>query len=501
MSICRKQEHLLSLRQIDICRFIVTMKKKIPFIGRQKELKQLEALTHKKVPTLMVIKGRRRVGKSRLVKEFAKDKNTLSFMGLAPTSSTTAQDQRQEFARQLSNQLNLFNVAHNDWGNLFEQLARETQNKKVIILLDEISWMGSKDPTFLSKLKTIWDESFSHNPNLILILCGSVSSWIDKNILSSTGFFGRVAAKIHLEPLNLEESYQLLDKIGFKQSAYEKLTLLNIMGGIPRYLELINPIFPAMENIKQLCFTPNGALVNEFERIFHDLFSKRSDIYQRIVFTLENGPQECDAIANKLNYSNSGQLSEYLDELVQAGFLSRDYTWHLSDGKDSKLSRFRLSDNFLRFYLKCISPNLKQIERGQFENADIASLPGLASRFGLQFENLVLANRNTIIEALNINMMDIISDNPFFQRKTQRAKGCQIDYLIQTKQRTLYLCEIKFSQAEISPSVVEEVKQKIAAIQKPSGMNILPVLIYAGELSDGIIESDFFYRTLNFGQY
>lgn len=111
----------------------------------------------------------------------------------------------------------------------------------------------------------------------------------------------------------------------------------------------------------------------------------------------------------------------------------------------------------------------------QFENADISNLPGLAPNLGLQFENLVLANRDLIIEALNIDMMDIVSDNPFFQTKTLRTRGCQVDYLIQTRQRTLYLCEIKFTRDQIKSTVINEVQSKIEALKCPK--DIHPIIV------------------------
>ena len=173
------------------------------FTGRQRELRLLNDLLEKKVASLVVIKGRRRIGKSRLVEEFARNKPYYVFSGLPPSEQTTAQSQRDDFAKQLSIQTHLPELMADDWGKLFLLLAEKIKTQRAIILLDEITWMGSKDPDFLGKLKNAWDLYFKKNPNLILILCGSVSVWIEKNIISSTGFFGRIALKITLEELSL----------------------------------------------------------------------------------------------------------------------------------------------------------------------------------------------------------------------------------------------------------------------------------------------------------
>ena len=125
------------------------------------------------------------------------------FSGNPPVRKTTAQTQRDDFARQLE-RAGIPGVKPDDWGNLFWHLSKHTKKGQILIVLDEISWMGGKDPHFLGQLKTAWDMYFSKNPNLIIALCGSISSWIEKNILSSTGFLGRITIDLVLEELPLD---------------------------------------------------------------------------------------------------------------------------------------------------------------------------------------------------------------------------------------------------------------------------------------------------------
>lgn len=167
------------------------------FIGRDKELALLKRYLKKRISSLIVVRGRRRIGKSRLIEEFAKPYKFYSLSGIAPTEKSTAQTQRDEFASQLSRQ-GFPNIQATDWNDLFWLLGDKIKEGRQIILLDEISWMGSKDPNFLGKLKNAWDLHFKKNPKLILILCGSASSWIEKNILSSTGFVGRISFTLTL---------------------------------------------------------------------------------------------------------------------------------------------------------------------------------------------------------------------------------------------------------------------------------------------------------------
>lgn len=472
-----------------------------PFVGRLEELTSLSSLWGKRSASLVVVRGRRRIGKSRLIEEFAKDKSFFTFAGIPPTSGTQAQTQRDIFAEQLGRQCGLEGVRSQDWSTLFSLLAKHTAEGQVIILFDEISWMGSEDPLFLGKLKNAWDLKFKKNPNLILVLCGSVSTWIETNIISSTAFFGRISLFLKLEELPLQDCHQLLLARGFRASNQEEFRVLGVTGGIPWYLEQVQSGKPADETIKSLCFRKEGLLFNEFDSIFHDLFEKRSEIYRPIVEALANGAKDFSSLCDALKYPKSGTLSEYLNDLIQAGFISRDYTWSIKSGHPSKLSQFRLSDNYLRFYLKFTLPNKDRINRNVFSDQALSLLPGWHSMMGLQFENLVLNNRRAIWKNLGIRSSDIVMDNPYFQRKTASRNRCQIDYLIQTRFNTLFACEIKFSNSPLQIGLIDEMKSKLACLSLPKHFSCWPVLVHVNGVSDGLAESQYFTECIDFSDF
>lgn len=475
-------------------------KMKIPFIGRAKELEELKRLQTKKSASLVIVQGRRRIGKSRLIQEFAKGERFYSFMGVAPTPETDAQKERDEFSRQLGEQLGLPGLSVKDWGDLFTLLAKQTAQGRVVILFDEISWMGSQDDSFLGKLKNAWDLQFSKNPKLMLILCGSVSSWIEKNIISSTAFLGRPSLYLTLEELPLEDCSQFWGKYSHRISAFEKLKVLSITGGVPRYLELMDPQLSAEENIKNLCFKKNSPLLDEFERIFSDIFGSRSEIYKKIILYLAKGAADQSEIIEFSDRSKTGDFSEYLKDLVLGGFVARDYTWHLKTGVISKLSQYRLKDNYTRFYLKSILPNKPRIEKGEFTDYSLNFLPGWESILGLQFENLVLNNQHKIIKLLNISPEEVNFANPYFQRATKTHSGCQVDFMIQTRFNTLYLCEIKFSRSQIGTSIINEVQQKIDRILLPKHFSYRPVLIHVNGVQEQVVDSGFFSAIIDFSK-
>lgn len=470
-----------------------------PFIGREAEMSRLQGLTKKRSASLIVVRGRRRIGKSRLLAEFGKQMKSFFFTGTPPSRKTTAQMQRDEFARQLA-RLEIPGVNPDDWGNMFWHLSKNTQKGRVLIVFDEISWMGSKDSEFLGKLKNAWDLYFSKNPRLILILCGSISSWIEENILSSTGFVGRITIDLILEELPLNVCNAFWHPKEKRISFYEKFKLLSITGGVPLYLEQIRPDLPAEQNIRDLCFTRGGLLVREFTEIFSDVFSRSNASHKEIINCLASGSKDLMQICRDLKKSQGGTYSKHLDELVKAGFVQRDFAWHLNSGKESKLSRYRLSDNYLRFYLKYIAPNLAKIERGDFLNSMLANLPAWESMMGLQFENLVCHNRKILWKMIEIPPEEVVMDGPFFQNSTSRQSGCQIDYMIQTRFSSLYLCEVKFSKNPIGPKIIKEIEEKIKHLKVPKHFSIRPVLIHVNGVESSVLDEGYFDKIIDFGQ-
>ena len=470
-----------------------------PFIGREPEMQRLRGLLSKRSASLIVVRGRRRIGKSRLLTEFGKEMKSFFFSGMPPVLKMNAQLQRDEFANQMQ-RAGLPAVKSDDWGNLFWALSKYTEHGKMLVVFDEISWMGGKDPTFLGKLKTAWDMYFSKNPQLVMALCGSISSWIEDNILSSTGFVGRITIDLVLKELPLHVCNAFWHPKEKRIAPFEKFKLLSIIGGVPRYLEEIAPDLPAEKNIQNLCFTRGGLLVREFDEIFSDLFARRSSSYKEIAKILADGPKELLEICKELKKTRGGLRSKYLDDLVKAGFIQRDFSWYLENGKEGKLSRYRLSDNYLRFYLKYISRDLSKIEKDDLPSFTLTNLPGWESIMGLQFENLVVHNRKAVWKLLGISPEEVVMDGPFFQKPTKRQVGCQIDYMIQTRFQNLYLCEVKFSKNRIDKKVIEEMEEKRKRLKMPRCFSVRPTLIHVNGVEESVLDEKYFDKVIDFGQ-
>lgn len=413
----------------------------------------------------------------------------------------TDQTQRDAFARQLSKQMKLLPMTFLDWIDAFNHLSSHLTAEPTVILMDEISWMGARDPTFVSKLKAWWDLDIQNLPNVTLILCGSVSTWIEENILKSTSFFGRISLIIELEPLSLSESATLLKKRGVKGSDLEIYKILAVAGGIPWYLEQFLPQYTADQNIQRLCFENDGLLTVEFDRIFHDLFSQKGAIYKNILLCLREGMKSLDKIRDELNYPRSGTLSKLMEHLIVSGFVTRHAQWSLKTGNERRQSLYRINDPYVRFFLKYIEPNLSKITKGAYKDTGLSQLPGCDTMMGFQIECLFLQNRAEMLRSIGINSAECVFDNPYFQPVSSRHKGCQIDYLVQTRTNNLFVCEIKFRRKELGLEIISEVQDKINKLSIPRGYAAVPVLFHLGGLSDGVIDRQYFYRTIDLGSF
>ena len=220
---------------------------------------------------------------------------------------------------------------------------------------------------------------------------------------------------------------------------------------------------------------------------------------KKLSFALPDGPKELVQICKELGKSLGGIFSKHLDELVKAGFVKRDFTWDLKNGKEGKLSRYRLSDNYLRFYLKYIAPNRSNIEKESFSTL-ITQLPGWEGIMGLQFENLVVHNRQNSLEDIGNFSRRNSDGRSIFSKPYDKQAGCQIDYMIQTRFHTLYVCEIKFSKNPIGSKIIEEMEKKRKNLKVPRNFSIRPVLIHVNGVEESVLDERYFDKIIDFGE-
>lgn len=464
-----------------------------PFYGRQPELERLSELWEKQTPSLVTCRGRRRVGKSTLVEEFAARTadRFFRFEGLPPRPGMDDRKQREAFCADLAAQSRLPKVVVETWSEAFALLdGALPDGGRTVVLLDEISWLGGYDPDFAGYLKKAWDRLFSRRRGLVFVLCGSVSAWIVENILKNTGFAGRNSLDLEVPELPLRDCDRFFGKRASRIALGEKLDVLSVTGGIPRYLQEIRPALSADENVRRLCFTPGGLLFREFDEIFSDVFGEKAMRRRIVLEGLARGSRTVSELAGELGETVNGHLSATLEELRLAGFAAKDAGLNPQTGLPLREARWRLKDNYARFYLHYVRPRKAAIEAGLFSFGALERLDGWETILGLQFENLVLDRVPALLPKIGLRDSLVFSAAPYRQEKTNRAKGCQIDLLVQSK-RSVCVVEIK-RRREIGRGIADEVAEKLSRLRLAKGLSVRTALVYAGELSPAVREEGFF---------
>ena len=457
------------------------------FFGREVELGELEGLWGKRVASLVTCRGRRRIGKSTLVEEFARRSGArfIKLEGLRPKKGMTERDQLEFFAVKLSAQTGCDKTPPSDWYSAFVRLDRELGGKdRKVVLLDEISWMAQFSLTFPEILKNAWDDLFKKHANLVLVLCGSVSSWIRDEIVENRAYVGRRSLDIVVGELPPQECLKFWGKRASRIAPREIIDVLSVTGGVPRYLEDVNPSLSAIDNIKRLCFTPKSVLREDFDDMFDDVITEQPKFSARVLRTFVDGAKTATEVADALGITKGGDVTAAIGNLVEAGFLAEAGQINPETGRELREKRFRIRDNYARFYLKCIEPHKRIIDDGAFEIASLDELEGYASIMGLAFENLVVNNYRLLLPLLHLDGVVITSAGPYLRRGTKGPrgrKGCQIDLLVQTR-RTVCIVEVK-RMKEISREIIADVDRKVRAIKRREGVSIRTALVYDGHLA------------------
>ena len=468
------------------------------FIGREKELESLKSLLAKRTGSLVACRGRRRIGKSTLIEQFARINGCrfIEIDGLMPREGMTNEVQLRNFADKLGAAARREIGVVANWREAFDCLDEVIVDSDwTVVLLDEISWMGKYDPDFPGQLKSAWDSKLKKHDRLIVVVCGSVSAWISKNILKSAGFAGRFSRDIVLKELPISLCRQFWGAAADRVAAREILDVLSVTGGVPRYLEEIDPSLSADENIRRLCFQRDGTLFNDFEAIFSQVFGEDCEVKRSVLEVLSEGPKTCSEIATALGVGRGGSISESLDVLAESGFVAKDEGYNPETGAPARQSRYRICDNYTRFYLKYIKPHEIEILADRYAVASLELLPEWNTWLGYQFENLVVNNANELFHWLHLDGIPILSAAPYMKRGKKRADGShepglQIDLLVQTR-RSVCVVEVK-RKSVIDESVEKEVVEKLRRLRVPEGMSKRTALVYEGNLAPVVRGNGFF---------
>lgn len=414
-------------------------------IGREEEKTILKESLSSSKSEFVVVYGRRRVGKTFLIKQVLGQQIDFEMTG---TQEGNLKDQLENFSDKLS-EFGYGGVKlaqPKDWKAAFSllkvYLSSKKGKKKKVIFLDELPWIATRKSKFLGMLGHFWNDWAAYN-NVLLVVCGSAASWMIKKVLNNKGgLHNRATQYIPLQPFTLAETDLFLKSKKVIANKYQVVQLYMALGGIPYYLEMLRPSESIPQNIDRLCFNSLGFLKDEFNRIYTSLFDKAEN-HISIVKALASKWKGLtrNEIALESGLGNGGSLTRILEELEKSAFIKKWYPFE----KKRKGALYRLTDNFSLFYLKLISKRNLQDQKGVF--LKLFTKPEYRVWCGYSFENICLIHHRQIAKALGIEyILHEFSSLHFVG--DENYPGIQIDLLVDRADGVINLCEMKFSNAE-----------------------------------------------------
>lgn len=453
-------------------------------IGRKREKDDLEKWIGSDRSEFIAIYGRRRVGKTFLVKHTIGDKLCFHFSGAYGRSR---KEQLQNFA--LSLRLQSPNAQYDvpeNWLVAFHQLRSYLENyptPQKIVFLDELPWMDTPKSGFVAALENFWNDWASWRDDIKLIVCGSATSWIVKKIINDKGgLHNRITHSLHLKPFHLRECEDYFKAYGFRYSRMQIAECYMALGGIPYYFSLMDKSESVAQNIDRLFFNADGALRNEFYNLFRALF-KNFKAYESVVKTLaEKGTgMTRQEILGKSRLEDNGEFSRILENLELCGFIRSYKKFSQATMRRTPHSRttpdtlYQLVDFFSLFYLRFHEE--QEMGNENFWKSAYNS-PRLNAWKGISFEMLCLCQIDRIKAAIGIAD---VSTRTCSWTGSRDGKKVQIDLLIDRKDDTINLCEMKFTHGKftINKDYAEKLQDKIDVFisETETKKNVLLILI------------------------
>ena len=419
-------------------------------IGRVAEKERLLKFAQSDESEFVAVYGRRRVGKTYLIRQTFQDQFAFQHTGIA-------RGRTKEQLRAFGDSLRECGVGSkdgpSDWFaafNLLKAVIDQSRAVKKIVFLDELSYLDTKGSRFIPALEHFWNGWASARTDVLLVVCGSATSWIiNKVIKDKGGLHNRVTGRISLQPFTLKECEAYVASRGIVMTRYQIAETYMVLGGIPFYWKHLEPDLSADQNIDDLLFARSNKLEGEFDELYASLFRK-PEPYLKLIRALgrHKSGLNRDELTRETKSSSCGNFTRYLRELEECGFIRKSVAF----GKKSKGALYQLIDNFTLFHLAFVSEN--KVNDRHFWSAS-ADAQFRVVWEGLAFERLCLQHVDGIKKALGISGV-VSNDGSWQLARTAGHDGAQVDLLIDRADGVINLCEMKFASSEYEIKDVEE---------------------------------------------
>jgi len=483
-------------------------------VGRKKEIAILNQMLSSKVPEFLAIYGRRRVGKTFLIRSFFEDKNIV-FFNVTGAKDGLLEEQTRHFTKEIGRVFyhGVELKEAKNWDSTFEILTEAfkviPKNKKIVLFFDEFPWMASKNSRLLQTLEYYWNQYWSRDKRIKLVICGSSASWIIEKIVNNKGgLHNRLTRNIYLEPFTLKETSRFLISLGVKLNNEQTLQIYMVTGGIPYYLSKIERGLSAAQNIEKLAFQHKSFLAEEFDNLFSSLYED-AGVYieiMRLIASRRYGIVQ-DEILKHIGKALHGKTGlKRLKDLQDSNFIiSFKSHFHKKKG-----IYYKAIDEYTLFYLDWIEPIkstllAKGLMKSYWEKQQNSA--SWYSWSGYAFESVCYKHLSQISRALHMSPTAIPNTWRYAPRKGTQEQGAQIDLLFDREDDAITICEIKYTE---KPYVIDKqeaalLKRKIAVFKEKTrtkkqiflaiiSANGLKKTIYSEDMVDGLVTLDDLFK-------
>ena len=419
-------------------------------VGREEEIREMNERYDSGRPEFIAVYGRRRVGKTYLIDEALKDRITFRHSGLSPVDEQNHKNGLKEQLRHFYLSLQLQGMKKSkcptSWLEAFFMLEKHLQSiddgSRQVVFMDELPWMDTPRSGFITALEAFWNGWAYHRDNMMLVVCGSATSWMtDKLINNYGGLYGRLTSRMKLAPFTLSECERFFQSKGITLSRYDIAQGYMVVGGIPYYLDYMRKGLSLAQNIDRMFFFEGAKLRDEYDRLFASVFSNPEQMKSivQLLGTRHSGFTRQEILA-KTGLDDGGAVTKLLKTLEVSDFIKS----YIPFGKGKRDLHYKLTDPFCLFHLRFVQSQT-EIDP-DFWMHNVASQSVSAWR-GIAFEELCFSHVGQIKKALDI--LGVSSrQSAFVVKGDNETEGMQIDLLIDRKDNVLNLCEMKFVSSE-----------------------------------------------------
>ena len=429
-------------------------------ICRNQEQEQLKRCVSSEKAELVAVYGRRRVGKTFLIRQYFHDDFDFYITGLF---GAPMKDQLRNFAEQLQEKVQHIVIPPKDWHQAFVMLRsylESLRKKKIIVFFDELPWLDTPRSKFVQELDYFWNSWGSQQDKLKLFVCGSAATWIIKNLIGAKGgLHNRLTCSMRLMPFTLGETEKYLKSQKIDWERYTIVECYAIFGGIPYYLSQLHASESLAQNVDRLLFSPSGMLKDEYNFVFRSLFEDFPKYYKVVeLLAKKKRGMTREEIINGLKLAKGGTLTDALTNLQNCDFIRKYHSF----GKKQRDAIYQLSDQFTLFY-----HNFMVDEDGRDEHvwSNMLDNPKRTAWMGYAFEQVCLLHLPQIKKALGISGM--LTEASSWIGSDGEEKG-QIDLVIERRDRVINLCEMKFStdSYDITKAYSEKLRARMSLFRR-----------------------------------